>query len=297
MILVTGSNGFIGGALVRRLKSMNVQYTGVDYHIGPGIIHPNDYQKWWGNNFWKVKGVIHLGANTDTVEKDWEKFREDNLEFSKVVWLNCNVDSVPLIYASSAATYGNGSLGYSDSHDLIKDLKPLNEYARSKNEFDKWVLDQENCPSFWSGLKFFNVYGFNESHKGRMASMIWNGYNQIKETTSIRLFKYGHHMRDFVYVEDVVDVILWMLLNKPECGIYNVGTGDSRSFNQMANILFEALEIRPQIRYIDMPEDLTGQYQDYTKADITKLREKGYKQEFTSLEEGIRKYISILETL
>lgn len=293
--IVTGSSGLIGGALVRRLKELGYSVVRVD-SWGEYEIHLNDLFRWLSVEHEDVSFSIHLGANTNTLETDAEIFKKYNYGYSESLWYRCNRYKIPFIYASSAATYGDGKLGYSDSLSPY-DLTPLNLYGHSKNEFDKFVLSHNhiNDAPFWAGLKFFNVYGFNESHKGKMASMIYHAYNQIKEKESVRLFKDGHQSRDFIYVQDVVNVILWMMNNPPESGIYNVGTGQARSFNDMANAVFDALNYPLEIDYFDMPEDMKNKYQSYTQADISALKNAGYIAPFNSLESGVNQYIKQLE--
>jgi ADP-L-glycero-D-manno-heptose 6-epimerase len=245
------------------------------------------------------------------------------VEYSKNIWNYCTEKNIPLVYASSAATYGSGEMGYKDDQDLIEKLHPLNPYGVSKNEFDKWALrksqesgvgSQEPTPFFWTGLKFFNVYGPNEYHKGRMASMIFHGFNQIQKTGKVKLFKShrpdfkdGEQLRDFIYVEDVAKVCYWIMrsmlnarLNESfgqgqwsiaNNGIYNLGTGKARTFNDLANATFAALGKKPVIEYIDMPEDIRDKYQYFTEADMAKLRAAGYKENFCSLEEAVTDYV------
>ncbi|HLG38933.1 MAG TPA: ADP-glyceromanno-heptose 6-epimerase, partial [Chitinophagaceae bacterium] len=263
--------------------------------------------------------VFHLGARTDTTEFDYSIHERLNVEYSKKIWQYCTEKKIPLVYASSAATYGSGESGYSDSHELVEKLKPLNPYGVSKNEFDKWVLRQaqDKLPPFWAGLKFFNVYGPNEYHKARMASVIFHSFNQIREKGKVKLFKShrpdfkdGEQLRDFVYVEDVVKVCYWFM-EKPEAGsqrsdvgsrksevgtiasgLYNLGTGKARSFNDLVKAIFSALNKTDNIEYIDTPLDIRDKYQYFTEADMNKLRNAGYKDAFYSLEEGVKDYVT-----
>jgi ADP-L-glycero-D-manno-heptose 6-epimerase len=223
-----------------------------------------------------------------------------NVEYSQRVWDYCTVQKIPLVYASSAATYGAGELGYDDSHDVVEKLKPLNPYGISKNEFDKWVLHQtgENHPPFWAGLKFFNVYGPNEYHKGRMASVIFHAFHQIKNTGVVRLFKShrpdfndGKQLRDFVYVKDVLKVCYWLMENEPPSGIYNLGTGMARAFDDLVRATYAGMDLAPQIQFIDMPEDIREKYQYFTEANMKKLQDAGYSEEFYSLEKGVNDYV------
>jgi len=242
--------------------------------------------------------VFHLGARTDTAEFDYSIHERLNLAYSKEIWNYCTAKNIPLVYASSAATYGSGELGYKDDHDIVEKLQPLNPYGISKNEFDKWALKQKVQLPFWAGLKFFNVYGPNEYHKGRMASVIFHSFNQIKSTGKVKLFKShrpdckdGEQLRDFIYVEDVAKVCYWLMENKIPSGLYNLGTGKARSFNDLANATFNAMGKEPVIEYIDMPEDIRNKYQYFTEANMTKLTSAGYNRSFYTLEEGVTDYV------
>ncbi|NNF02459.1 MAG: NAD-dependent epimerase/dehydratase family protein, partial [Bacteroidia bacterium] len=204
----------------------------------------------------------------------------------------------PLVYASSAATYGDGELGYDDDHKVLDKLKPLNPYGDSKNEFDKWAIAQEKQPYFWAGLKFFNVYGPNEYHKSRMASVIFHAYNQISETGKMKLFrshrddyKDGMQIRDFVYVKDVCDVCYFLLHHRKDSGLYNLGTGKARSFLDLVDSTFTAMGKKSKIEFIDIPEDIRDKYQYFTEANMAKLKGIGYDKEFTSLEAGVEDYV------
>jgi ADP-L-glycero-D-manno-heptose 6-epimerase len=206
---------------------------------------------------------------------------------------------LPLVYASSAATYGSGEHGYSDAHELISKLKPLNPYGDSKNDFDKWALSQEKKPYFWVGLKFFNVYGPNEYHKGRMASVVWHAFSQIQEKGSMKLFrshnpdyKDGEQLRDFVYVKDVTSICCFFLRHRKDSGIYNLGSGKARTFLDLVKNTFTALKKNQAIAFIDTPADIRDKYQYFTEADMRKLRAVGYNQPFYSLEQGVTEYIS-----
>lgn len=310
-ILLTGAAGFIGSYLLGYLNAKG--YT--DIIIADDF---SDEDKWF--NFdekqfsakvdretlfdWLEKEslppafVFHLGARTDTVEFDYSILEKLNLEYSKKIWNYCTEMSIPLVYASSAATYGAGESGYSDDHTLPETLSPLNPYGISKNEFDKWVLRQPLQPPQWAGLKFFNVYGPNEYHKERMASMIFHGYNQIRKSGRIKLFKShktgfedGGQLRDFIYVEDVAKVCYWLMSHQVESGLYNLGTGKARRFDDLAKATFAAMGIEPRIDYIDMPEDIRDKYQYFTEADMSKLRNAGYSEPFYTLEEGVTDYV------
>jgi len=272
-------------------------------------IEREEFFDWLEKEDPEIHFFYHIGARTDTTEFNYSIHEHLNVEYSKKVWHYCAEKKVPLVYASSAATYGSGELGYKDDENIIPDLKPLNPYGISKNEFDKWALHtlrqaQDDSPPKWAGLKFFNVYGPNEYHKGRMASVIFHSYNQINENGFVKLFKShkkgfndGEQLRDFIYVKDVLKICYWFLecwKNNPATfisGIYNVGTGKARTFNDLVKATFSALEIAPQIEYIDMPEDIRETYQYFTEAVMDKIRDAGYLQPFYSLEEGIKDYV------
>jgi len=311
MIIVTGAAGFIGSVLTGKLN-----HAGLDNLIivddfgnseknknleGKKFIQPierDDFFRWFDEHYDEVSFVLHIGARTDTTEFDKDIFDILNLNYSKQVWVRCTEHQIPLIYASSAATYGMGELGYSDDHSIIRRLKPLNPYGESKNDFDKWVLRQNEQPPFWAGLKFFNVYGPNEYHKGRMASVIFHAFNQIKDTGKVKLFRShkpeyrnGEQLRDFIYVKDVVEVIIWLMHNKPESGIYNLGTGKARTFLDLAHSTFSAIILESEIQYIDTPADIRDKYQYFTEARMDKLRAAGYYYQFTSLEDGVMDYV------
>ena len=311
MIVITGAAGFIGSVLTGKMnlkgrddlilvddfssENKEKNLTGKKNELS---VHRDDFFQWFDKNYHLVEFVLHIGARTDTTEFDKNVFDILNLNYSKQIWNRCAEHKIPLIYASSAATYGMGEFGYKDNHDLVEKLKPLNPYGESKNDFDKWVLEQTEEPPFWAGLKFFNVYGPNEFHKGRMASVIFHAYNQIKETGKVRLFrshnpdfKDGGQLRDFVYVKDVVDVINYFIDSRPESGLYNLGTGKARTFIDLANATFAALDMEPQIEFIDTPEDIRDKYQYFTEADMSKLYASGYNEPFYSLENGIGDYV------
>ncbi len=246
--------------------------------------------------------VIHFGARTDTTEMDYSIHEKLNLEYSKMIWKYCSALQIPLVYASSAATYGDGVSGYNDDEKNIKNLKPLNPYGVSKNEFDKWVLHEieagHSFPPNWYGLNFFNVYGPNEYHKGRMASVIFHAYKQIKEKGKITLFrshhpdyKDGEQQRDFIYVKDVLKVSYWLMNHLPKSGIYNLGTGKANTFLELSNAIFKSLSLPCQIDFIDTPLDIREKYQYFTEANMQKLRAAGYPESFYSIETGINDYI------
>lgn len=364
-IILTGAAGFIGSAMAAHLNQLGYHNLILVDDFGAETKRPNwetkqyahvverqSLEAWlqdWGS---EVGYVIHLGARTDTTEFDYAIHQELNVEYSQMLWKFCTANQIPLIYASSAATYGAGELGYTDDHEKPFLLKPLNPYGISKNEFDKWAIEQAEglredileddgwvradgshtaepagCPPFWAGLKFFNVYGPNEYHKGRMASVIWHSFNQIRQTGMVKLFRShrpdfadGQQLRDFVYVKDVVRVILFLLENSkgfnskgsnskfqnsntsPDTagfqkeagsfsGLYNLGTGQARSFYDLAAATFKGMDREPNIEFIDMPEDIRDKYQYFTEANMQKLRQAGYDAPFTSLEDGVEEYV------
>ncbi|MBQ5424001.1 MAG: ADP-glyceromanno-heptose 6-epimerase, partial [Bacteroidales bacterium] len=252
---------------------------------------------WLDANHKQVETIFHLGARTDTTEFDLSLLLKMNTEYTKMLWEKCCKYGIPFLYASSAATYGMGENGFSDTTDP-NILKPLNPYGISKNEFDKWMLAQERKPFFWAGFKFFNVYGPNEYHKGRMASVIMHAFNQINATGMLKLFRShrpdyadGEQSRDFVYVKDVVDVLIYFMETRKHSGIYNLGTGKARPFNDLGKATFTAMGLAPNITYIDTPADIRDKYQYFTEADITSLRDAGYNGEFHSLEDGVKDYV------
>jgi ADP-L-glycero-D-manno-heptose 6-epimerase len=309
-IVVTGAAGFIGSCAAEKLHELGYSHiVGVDdfskkekfrnIAAKPYLakIHRADFFSWLETNKMNVECVIHLGARTDTTETNWELLNNLNLSYSQQVWENCALYKIPLIYASSAATYGDGEYGYNDNHDIIEELKPLNLYGISKNEFDKWALKQEKKPPFWAGLKFFNVYGPNEYHKKRMASVVFHSFNQIVADGKVKLFRShrpdftdGGQSRDFIYVKDVVDVIVFLLKTQAASGIYNLGTGQARSFLDLVKAVFKALNKEENIEFIDTPIDIRDKYQYFTEANMKKLRDLGYDKPFTSLEDGVYDY-------
>ncbi len=244
-------------------------------------VERDDFFRWLEVNRPDIRFVFHLGARTDTTEFDYAVHERLNLEYSQRIWDYCMMNQVPLVYASSAATYGSGEHGYNDDHELPFFLEPLNAYGISKNEFDKWAIRQQSHPPFWAGLKFFNVYGPNEYHKGRMASVIWHAFNQIRQTGTVKLFKShrpdfkdGQQLRDFIYVKDILKVCYWLMENFekiPENGLYNLGTGRARTFEDLVKATFSGAGLPAQIQYIDMPEDIRDKYQYFTEARMGKL--------------------------
>lgn len=315
-ILVTGAAGFIGSCMAAYLNEHHFTQLVLVDDFGIEAKRPNWEQKVYNNvverqslEVWlqdwghEIQAVIHLGARTDTTEFDYAVHEALNVAYSKMLWKFCAQQQIPFIYASSAATYGDGHLGYLDNHTIPFQLQPLNPYGVSKNEFDKWALMQTVAPPFWAGLKFFNVYGPNEYHKGRMASVIWHAFQQIKTNGQVKLFrshrsdfKDGEQLRDFVYIKDVLNVIGWLLqkaIEKTdfESGLYNLGTGQARSFVDLTKATFAGMDLPPAIVFIDMPEDIRAAYQYFTEANMEKLRNAGYNTPFYSLEAGVADYV------
>ncbi len=311
MIVITGAAGFIGSCLAGYLHSQGKHELVLVDEFSRADKQPNYSKKpfqalvdrtrlfdWLDKEGAGVRYVIHLGARTDTTEQSQEIFQQLNLSYSQRVWTWCVRQEVPLIYASSAATYGDGSLGFDDDHALVPSLQPLNPYGQSKQAFDAWVLQKSSSPPSWCGLKFFNVYGPNEYHKGRMASVIFHAYHQIQQTGQMRLFrshrsdyKDGEQLRDFVYVMDVVRVIDWLMEQAPQHQIFNLGTGIARTFNDLVGAIFATLNLPPNITYIDIPTDIRNTYQYYTAAKMDKLIQAGYPAQMTTLEAGIEDYV------
>ncbi len=315
VILLTGAAGFIGSYLLGYLNQEGYEQIIITDEFSRADKLPNYSRKkylqqveredlfdWLKSSDIKIDFIFHLGARTDTTEFDYRIHEKLNLEYSKEVWKYCVEKNIPLVYASSAATYGAGEMGYNDDHALVHQLKPLNPYGISKNEFDKWLLEQSaDCrlpAAGWQGLKFFNVYGPNEYHKGRMASVIFHAFNQLKETGKVKLFrshrpdfKDGQQLRDFIYVKDVASVCVWLMQHPVASGLYNLGTGKARSFEDLAKATYAGLGLPPSIEYIDMPEDIRDKYQYYTEANMQKLISAGYTRPFTSLEEGVADYV------
>ena len=311
MMIVTGAAGFIGSCLISRLNQ-----SGFNYIVAVDDFTNEQKQKnlegkkiqefvdrklfftWLEQNNKEVEFIFHIGARTDTAEFDWELLEELNVDYSKRIWKACCAYHIPLIYASSAATYGLGEFGYNDSEETISKLQPLNPYGESKNIFDKWALEQKEKPFFWAGLKFFNVYGPNEYHKSRMASVIFHAFNQIGKTEAMKLFrshnpefKDGEQKRDFVYVKDVVEVIFFLMNHRKNSGIYNLGTGNARTFLDLTRATFKAMRKPEKTSFIDTPEDIRDKYQYFTEANMDKLRKIGYEKEFHTLEKGVADYV------
>lgn len=311
MIIVTGAAGFIASCLVSKLNqegfkdivlvddfSNEEKNKNFDGKTFSHKVERNEFIPWLRENEHLVQFVFHIGARTDTTEFDVDLFNNLNLNYTKDIWNICVEFGLPLVYASSAATYGLGEHGYDDNHEIVDQLKPLNPYGDSKNDFDKWALKQEKQPYFWAGLKFFNVYGPNEFHKGRMASVIFHAFNQIKETGAMKLFashnpdyKDGEQLRDFVYVKDVVNVCFFLLNHRKDAGLYNLGSGKARTFLDLVKNTFKALDKEPEIGFVPTPEDIRDKYQYFTEANMNKLKSIGYDIPFHTLEEGVQDYV------
>jgi len=312
MIVITGAEGFIGSCLVARLNQDNFndlvlvddfdstknREKNLENKKYTAKIERKDFLNWLALNANQVQFIFHIGARTDTTESDETIFKKLNLDFSQELWNICVNEGLPLVYASSAATYGEGENGYNDDESKLNLLNPMNPYGRSKNEFDKWAVSQNKKPFFWAGLKFFNVYGPNEYHKKRMASVVFHAYNQIVETGKVNLFrshkseyKDGEQKRDFIYVKDLCDVCLFLMHQRKNSGIYNLGTGEARTWNDLAESIFKAMNLPKNIEYIDIPEDIKEKYQYFTEANMNKLRSIGYTKPFTKIEAAIEDYI------
>lgn len=312
MIIVTGAAGFIGSCLVTKLNNEgHTNLTLVDdfsreekkeNYLGKQylqLVERSVFLEWFEQNAKSVNFIYHIGARTDTTEFNVELFNELNVNYTKAIWSICTRHFIPMVYASSAATYGLGEHGYEDDESKIGLLKPLNPYGDSKNDFDKWAIAQEQTPPKWVAFKFFNVYGPNEFHKGRMASVIFHSFNQINEKGKVKLFRShnpnyadGGQLRDFVYVKDVVDVLYFAHGSLIKNGIYNLGSGKARTFLDLANATFKALGKMPDIEFIDTPADIRDKYQYFTEANMNKLIEQGYVKPFSTLEEGVQDYVS-----
>lgn len=311
MIIITGGAGFIGSCLAAYLRRKGVgpivivdqfdrndklqNLNNIDRHIK---VERSHFFDWLNRKNPELQCVFHLGARTDTVETDETVFQKLNVDYSKKLWQYCSEKRVPFIYASSAATYGNGANGYSDDHANLENLKPLNTYGRSKHQFDLWAIAQNEAPEYWYGLKFFNVYGPNEYHKGRMSSVPYKAYLQISNGEPLLLFRShregiadGQQKRDFVYVKDVLNVLWFFFANLPNNGIYNVGSGRAASFTDLADSLFSATNTRSNVKFVDIPEDIRENYQYFTEAEVNKLRTAGYEKSFANIREGVEDYV------
>lgn len=317
MIVVTGGAGFIGSNLVAALEARGAEELVVcdEADAGDGhrniakrslhaVIEPDELPAWLERHKGRVSAVFHLGATSSTMVTDARLFARNNYRYSLDLWHQCAGLGVRLIYASSAATYGDGALGFDDdgAPDALARLKPLNPYGRSKHLFDRRVAHMlargMSQPTQWAGLKFFNVFGPNEYHKGNQRSVVATAYPAAAAGEPIKLFKSYHpdyadggQRRDFIWVDDCVSVMLWLLDNRHVSGLFNVGTGKARSFDDLAKAIFAALDQPPRITYIDMPEAIRERYQYFTEARMTRLKSAGYDRPFTSLEEGVARYV------
>jgi len=312
MIAITGAAGFIGSNLAHRLAGMGHELLLVDHALGTAT--PANWAGLDGYKFLDhmhfiehldsivLDAVFHLGACSDTTETNWEYLQNNNIGYSKILWKHCAREQIPYLYASSAATYGDGSKGF-DDRTPPSELVPLNLYGKSKNDFDAWALVKTKAPPRWAGFKFFNVYGPRETHKNRMASVVYQTWKQVKATGSMKLFrssdpKYpdGGQLRDFVFVQDNIDHMLWCWQNDVPGAVYNSGTGHARSFHDLAKAVFTAMKLEPNTGFVDMPADLLGKYQNFTEAKMAKLRATGFSKATTMLEEGVRHTVEWLET-
>lgn len=311
MIVITGAAGFIASCLAGALNEQGYRDLVLVDDFSHADRRPNYERKrytalversrffgWLEDNHRYVELIFHLGARSATTETSAAVLQTLNLAYTQRVWSLCVAFGLPLIYASSAATYGGGEHGYSDSHELVEKLTPLNLYGKSKNDFDRWALAQSQKPFFWAGLKFFNVYGPNEYHKQRMASVVLHAYNRIRQTGEMKIFRShnpnfpdGGQMRDFVYVKDLCSVMIFLMEKRPASGIYNMGTGKARTFLDLTKSTFRAMGVPENISYIDTPADIRDKYQYFTEADMRKLRSAGYTKEFSSLESGVEDYV------
>lgn len=315
-ILVTGAAGFIGARFAENCAAQGLRVIGVDsldhfktrakdqgfLKLDSKVERAELFERLKAAEFSdQITSIIHLGACTDTTELDEDYLREINLEYSQKLWTYAYERKLPFFYASSGATYGDGAQGYNDDEGEMHRLKPLNPYGESKRLFDLWVLEQEKrglTPPAWAGFKFFNVYGFGEHHKEKMASVVFHAYNQIKRGEEVKLFKShragiadGDQRRDFILVDDLIDVLQFARKGGLRRGIYNLGSGKARSFHDLARAVFKALGIPERIRFIDMPVELRDRYQYFTEARMDRLRKAGYGRPFTSLEDGVKIYI------
>ncbi len=311
MHIVTGANGFIGGALVWQLNQKGI-FNIIAVDAVPlaerNLLKGKSYAKFLlKDELWpfleettgaQVKAFFHLGACSSTTETNWDFLFENNVHYSQRIFRWCASEKVPLIYASSGATYGDGSLGF-DDHTSPFLLKSLNLYGKSKLVFDQWVTEAHTCPPNWYGLKFFNVYGPNEAHKGEQASVVLKAFQQIRETGRLRLFKSeraeykdGEQLRDFVYVKDITQWMVEMLDKSPASGIYNMGTGSARTWLDLANAVFKALGTTPNIDFIDIPINLKNQYQYFTEAKMGKFYGQGMSPFQWPLEKGVADYVN-----
>lgn len=316
LTIITGGAGFIGSNIAAALADRGEEVVICDRlgsgdkwrnlakHLITGFVSPQDLPGWLSACGGSVKSVIHMGAISATTETDVDLITDTNIKFSTLLWDWCAAHDVPLIYASSAATYGDGAQGFVDDNDpaCLARLRPLNAYGWSKLAFDRFVVDQvrrgRRRPRQWAGLKFFNAYGPNEYHKGEMMSVVAKNHAIAAAGGRVRLFRShrpdyadGGQLRDFVYVRDCVDVVLWLLEHPSVHGIFNVATGQARSFADLMTALYHAVGREPAIDYIDMPAPLRTRYQYFTQGDLTRLRDAGYRAPMTGLEDGVTEYV------
>ena len=316
MIVITGGAGMIGSMIAWHLNtvldrddlviadrfSQPDQWQNLCHRRYANYLDKDELLPWLENTGERIDAVIHMGAISATTERDFNKLVQDNIRYSQQLWQWCAEHEVPFLYASSAATYGDGSHGYDDNEAHLDELRPLNGYGYSKQFFDQWALRQARekrpVPPQWCGFKFFNVYGPNEYHKERMASVALHSFNQFRELGTVKLFKSnlpeyadGMQLRDFVYVKDAAAIVAYFLDNQRKSGIYNVGTGQARAFKDLAMSVMNSMGKKPSITYIDMPQDLQGRYQYFTEANIAKLRAAGYARPFQSMEDGVSDYV------
>ena len=310
VIVITGALGFIGSALLGELSNLGYgNLVAVDDFSREEKwknletkevvrIERSEFLEWLKTNASRIQFIFHIGARTKTNEFNWQTLESLNINYTKSIWASCTEFSIPLIYASSAATYGDGSNGFDDTPELVNKLEPLNPYGKSKHLVDQWVLEQEKTPPFWAGFKFFNVFGPNEYHKGRMASVVFHAFHQINESASMKLFKSyrddyadGEQKRDFIYIKDVISVMLHFMAHRRYSGIYNLGTGEAHTFLDLAKGVFNALDKDLNIEFIDMPEDIRGNYQYFTEANMTRIRQAGYTKDFWNFEDSIADYV------
>ncbi len=322
MIIVTGAAGFIGYRVAKALSAKKIPVIAVDellffetraehqdlsveLKVSPDAILDDSFYSDLASRGTPVTGIFHLGASSDTTEMRLDYLKRVNVDYSKRLWEICTQLRIPFLYASSAATYGAGEQGYQDDESSMHLLKPLNPYGDSKLQFDLFALEQDrigSAPPAWSGFKFFNVYGFGERHKGRQSSVVLQGFDQVKAHGKLKLFKShrpgiadGEQMRDFVFVDDVVKVMIWAYDKPLVRGIYNLGSGKARSFHDLAKATFAAMGVAPMIEFIDTPIEIRDRYQYFTEATMGKLRHAGYAEEFVSLEQGVKETIHALQ--
>lgn len=317
MILVTGAAGFIGSVIVKELNDRGEHDLILCDHFESGDKWKNlrglkydsfvQVEDLFEHSIWKkpagaIKAIYHMGACSDTTQLDMDYLYKNNTEFTNKLLTLAATKNIPIVYASSAATYGGGEQGYSDDHKGVPALKPLNKYGYSKQLSDEWILKQKKKPKVWFGVKFFNVFGPNEYHKGKMSSVVFQSFNQIRDVGEVKLFKShredykdGEQLRDFVYVKDVVRAMIELIAagkKKPAIsGIYNLGTGEARSFHDLVKATYHSMDLEPRIQFIDMPVELRNQYQYYTQADMTKLKKALPKFKFMKLEDAVNDYV------